>query len=146
VTGGVIAGIVGGLVVAVMLALLAWGREKSQQRHESRMALREERIKAYSEVLKTTSTVDARDRRTIDLGVKDMLQAVSVAQVVAGGNQEVLDSLEDLRNAWNKLREEAEKGIRDIDEQKVDKREKENRRCRQKFLNAAWKQTGQTSG
>lgn len=106
------------------------------------MRLRDERIRAYSEVLKATSGVDVNSRRTIDLGITDMLRAASVAQMVAGGNQEILDSLEELRETWNSFREEAEKDIRDIDKQEVDKREKENKRCRDRLLKAAWKQTG----
>lgn len=138
-TQGVVAGIVGGLIVTLLLGLLTWAREKSQQNHEARMRLRDERIRAYSEVLKATSGVD---RRATALGTVEMLQAVSVAQMVAGGNAEVLDAIAELRKAWNKLREEAERGLLAIDEEEIKKREKENGKRRQRFLEATWKQTG----
>lgn len=147
-TQGVIAGIVGGLVVALILSLVSWAREKSQQKHESRMRLRDERIGAYSEVLKATSGVDAKDKRTIDLGIADVLRAVSVAQMVAGGDQEVLDALEKLRKSWNALAEQAEqtkvsiKQLDDSEHPKTQKRIDDNKARRQDFLDATWKQTG----
>lgn len=77
-----------------------------------------------------------------------MLRAVSVAQMVAGGDQEVLDALEKLRKSWNALAEQAEqtkvsiKQLDDSEHPKTQKRIDDNKARRQDFLDATWKQTG----
>lgn len=142
-TEGVIAGIVGGLIVSLLIAILAFVREKTQQKHEARMRLRDERTRAYSEMLRETSGADARDPRYMEL-----LQTYSTAQLAAGGEREVQEALRGLYEASKQLKLGAEESRRLIkkelyfDSKTMDLLEKENRKQRKKFLSAAWKQLG----
>lgn len=147
----IITGVFGGLIVALFLAVLEIARVVTQRRHESNLRLRDERIRAYREMLRITAAIDP-----VDLQRLELTQVYSGAQLLTGGESKVLSALEELHNSSREARERANEIIKshgatfneiqiaelvmkDGEFQKLLQRSKERR---DKFLQAAWRQLG----